>query len=106
MSQNAKSTEYTIISKTKISNKKRVAVFKSSEIEQMQDYLKAELYRCAEEWVLPVMITRETTTKNFHAKIGGFVEQNKTRLRKIEVWDEYNRGLSDWLNYPRKKNGR
>ena len=103
MSQNAKNTEYTVISKTDIPNKKRVAVFKDSEIEQLQDYLKTEIYRCMEQWELPLIITRETTTKNFHAKVGGFVKQNKTRLRRIEIWDERNRGLSDWLKYPRKR---
>ena len=103
MSQNVKYTEYTIISNTKIPNKKRVAVFKDSEKEIMADYIQSELYLCYTRCLGPVIITRETTTKNLH---DGFKKQTGTRLRRIVVWDEYNRGLSGWLNYPCKFNGR
>lgn len=103
MSQNVKYTEYTIISNTNIPNKKRVAVFKDSEKEIMADYIQSELYLCYTRCLGPVIITRETTTKNFH---DGFKKQSGTRLRRIVVWDEYNRGLSGWLNYPCKSNGR
>ena len=103
MSQNVKYTEYTIISNTKIPNKKRVAVFKDIEKDIMLDYIKFELSVCAHQCYGPIIITRETTTKNFH---DGFKKQTGTRLRRIVVWDEYNRGLSGWLNYPCKSNGR
>ena len=106
MSQNVKYTEYTIISNTKIPNKKRVAVFQKSEMTQMLDYIKFELSVCAHRCYGPMIITRETMTKNFHEKVGGFKKQPRTRLRRIVVWDEYNRGLSGWLNYPCKSNGR
>ena len=103
MSQNVKYTEYTVISDTDIPNMKRVAVYKDFEKEIMMDYLKSELDRCAHYCYGPIIITRETTTKNFH---DGFQKQPGTRLRRIVVWDKYNRGLSNWLNYPRKSNGR
>jgi len=103
MSQNVKYTEYTIISNTNIPNKKRVAVFKDSEKELMADYIQSELYLCYTRCLGPVIITRETTTKNLH---DGFKKQTGTRLRRIVVWDEYNRGLSGWLNYPCKSDGR
>lgn len=103
MSQNVKYTEYTIISNTDIPNKKRVAVFKDSEKEIMADYIQSELYLCYTRCLGPVIITRETTTKNLH---DGFKKQTGTRLRRIVVWDEHNRGLSGWLNYPCKSNGR
>jgi hypothetical protein len=103
MSQNVKYTEYTIISNTNIPNKKRVAVFKDSEKEIMADYIQSELYLCYTRCLGPVIITRETTTKNFH---DGFKKQTGTRLRRIVVWDKYNRGLSGLLNYPCKSNGR
>ena len=103
MSQNVKYTEYTVISNTDISNKKRVAVFKDFEKEIMMDYIKFELSVCAHRCYGPMIIMRETTTKNFH---DGFKKQKESRLRRIVVWDEYNRGLSSWLNYPCKSNGR
>lgn len=103
MSQNVKYTEYTIISNTNIPNKKRVAVFQDIEKDIMLDYIKFELSVCAHRCYGPMIITRETTTKNFH---DGFKKQTGTRLRRIVVWDEYNRGLSGWLNYPCKSNGR
>lgn len=103
MSQNVKYTEYTIISNTNIPNKKRVAVFKDIEKDIMLDYIKFELSVCAHRCYGPVIITRETTTKNLH---DGFKKQKESRLRRIVVWDEYNRGLSGWLNYPCKSNGR
>lgn len=103
MSQNVKYTEYTIISNTDIPNKKRVAVFKDSEKEIMADYIQSELYLCYTRCLGPVIITRETTTKNFH---DGFKKQPQTRLRRIVVWDKYNRGLYGFLNYPCKSNGR
>lgn len=106
MSQNVKYTEYTIISNTDIPNKKRVAVFQKSEMTQMLDYIKFELSVCAHRCYGPMIITRETTTKNFHEKVGGFKKQKESRLRRIVVWDEYNRGLFGWLNYPCKSNGR
>ncbi len=106
MSQNVKYTEYTIISNTDIPNKKRVAVFKDIEKEIMADYIQSELYLCYTRCLGPVIITRETTTKNFHEKVGGFKKQPGTRLRRIAVWDEYNRGLYGFLNYPCKSNGR
>lgn len=97
MSQNVKYTEYTIISNTNIPNKKRVAVFQKSEMTQMLDYVISEIHLCDVEWRMPVIITRETTTKNFHEKVGGFKKQSGTRLRRIVVWDKDNRGLFDWL---------
>ena len=103
MSQNVKYTEYTIISNTNIPNKKRVAVFQKSEMTQMLDYIKFELSVCAHRCYGPMIIMRETTTKNFH---DGFKKQTGTRLRRIVVWDEYNRGLFGLLNYPCKSNGR
>lgn len=103
MSQNVKYTEYTIISNTDISNQKRVAVFKDVEKDIMLDYIKSELSVCVHRCYGPIIITRETITKNFH---DGFKKQPKNRLRRIVVWDEYNRGLSSWLNYPCKSNGR
>ncbi|MBO7656345.1 MAG: hypothetical protein J6S80_01295 [Alphaproteobacteria bacterium] len=106
MSQNVKYTEYTIISNTNIPNKKRVAVFKDIEKDIMLDYIKFELSVCAHRCYGPMIIMRETMTKNFHEKVGGFKKQTGTRLRRIVVWDEYNRGLFGWLNYPCKSNGR
>ena len=103
MSQNVKYTEYTIISNTNIPNKKRVAVFQDIEKDIMLDYIKFELSVCAHRCYGPMIIMRETTTKNFH---DGFKKQKESRLRRIVVWDEYNRGLSGWLNYPCKSNGR
>lgn len=103
MSQNVKYTEYTIISNTGVLNKKRVAVFQDIEKDIMLDYIKFELSVCAHRCYGPMIIMRETTTKNFH---DGFKKQTGTRLRRIVVWDEYNRGLFGWLNYPCKSNGR
>jgi hypothetical protein len=103
MSQNVKYTEYTIISDTDIPNKKRVAVFQDIEKDIMLDYIQSELSVCAHRCYGPMIITRETTTKNFH---DGLKKQTGTRLRKLVVWDKYNRGLSGWLNYPCKSNGR
>lgn len=106
MSQNVKYTEYTIISNTDIPNKKRVAVFQKSEMPQMLDYVISEIHLCDVEWRMPVIITRETTTKNFHEKVGGFKKQKESRLRRIEIWNEGNRGLFGWLNYPCKSKNR
>ena len=106
MSQNVKYTEYTIISNTNIPNKKRVAVFKDSEKEIMADYIQSELYLCYTRCLGPVIITRETMTKNFHEKVGGFKKQPRTRLRRIVVWDKYNRGLYGFLNYHCKSKNR
>ena len=98
MSQNVKYTEYTIISGTDIPNKKRVAVFQKSEMSQMLDYIISEIHLCDMKLCIPVIITRETTTKNFHEKVGGFKKQKESRLRRIEIWNKDNRGLFNWLH--------
>ena len=103
MSQNTKSTEYTVVTDTGIPKKKRVAVFSDSEIEQMLSHMKSELY---EECYHSVLVMRETTTTNNHKD--GDKKQVNTRIRRILVESIYStlpKGFYNWLGYP-PSNGR
>lgn len=100
MSQNVKYTEYTVISNTGISNKKRVAVFNDFEIKAMVDYIHDELF---DMFAFPVIITRETITKNFHYKVGGFVKQTNSRMRRMEILNDKNTGVYNWLKSPQNR---
>ncbi|MBP5485901.1 MAG: hypothetical protein J6Y07_04320 [Alphaproteobacteria bacterium] len=99
MSQNFKSSEYTVISNTDVPNKKRVAVFNNSEKKELMDYIIGEIYLSDMYSIdtLPITLVKETTIKNFHTRIGGFVNQHQTRTKKINIYF-YNNAVCEFIN--------